>query len=88
MKLEELEDITSVSQDVLNKFLRTENERTNEGCLPLKPDSLDDIDLDKLVLFEELQPLLFDLKSDQSKKKLLLGIFRLLGLLLTEAWFC
>ena len=79
MKLEALENSTSISSQALEKFLDTELDRMKSGCLPLKPDSLHDRDLDEIVLFEELQPLLFDVECAEGKKKLLLGVLSLLG---------
>lgn len=79
IQLNDLENIQSISQTQFEAFLRKEWERTEQGCFPIKPDSMANADLDRIVLFEELQPLLFDLHYVDSKKKLLLGILFLLG---------
>lgn len=80
MKLEELENATSLAPSVVESFLRIEAQRTAVGYLPSKPGSSAELDVDGLVLYEELQPLQFDLRHSDSKKKLLLGALSILGI--------
>ena len=82
IKLEELENVASISSEALAKLLQTERQRMDAFFLPMKPDTEDGGDVDRLVLFEELQPLLFDVDHNGSKKKLLLGCLHLLGAML------
>jgi len=84
LKLEELEDGTRITNVTLDRFFKTEEFRRRHEIVPKRHVECDINDLDRMVLFEELQPLFFEVEVISSKKKLLLGVFELLELDITD----
>lgn len=84
LNLDELEDGTRITNETLQRFFRTEEFRTRHEIVPKRRAEYVKTDLDRVVLFEELQPLFFEVETTSSKKKLLLGVFGLLELDITE----
>eukprot|EP00210_Caulerpa_lentillifera_P005558 g5317.t1 len=84
MKLESLEEPNRINSATLERFFETEESRSHQGVLPSHTASSSATDLDHIVLFEELQLLFFEVQKTSSKKKLLLGVFTVLGLDISE----
>ena len=72
-------------QSVPEAWLTLEVHRTLEQCLPWRPDEEkgeseeDCTDPDRLVLFDDVSPILFDVRDPTSQLKLVLGFMQLLG---------
>ena len=72
-------------QSVPQAWLTLEVHRTVEQCLPWRPDETkgeseeDCTDPDRLVLFDDISPTLFDIREPVSQLKLVLGFIQLLG---------
>ena len=72
-------------QSVPEAWLMLEAHRTQEQCLPWRPDERkgeseeDCTDPDRLVLFDDVSPTLFDVQDTASQLKLVLGFIQLLG---------
>lgn len=90
---EEKEEEETIDPDVLmiagqsvpEAWLTLELHRTREQCLPWRPDERkgeseeDCTDPDRLVLFDDVCPTLFDVRNPASQMKLVLGFIQLLG---------